>query len=389
MRLRSDRRRILQGLVGLTAASAKGLSWAAPPKDVIRLGQSVPISGAAQHLGIEYQRGLQMAFDQVNAAGGVQGRSIELISLDDAYEADMAAANTQDLIGAEAVFALVGYVGAESVRRSLPLALKAGVPMIAPLSGAEFLRQAPPRGLITWRAEQSAELALIVRTLSTMGWDRLAVLQQTDADGEAGLLALQQVLQAAKLPAPVTVAKVARNSTGESALGQNDIAPAAKQLLEAKPQVVVSLAAYGSTGAVWRALRKAGFRGGCYGTSLSGSAALATQLGSDAAGLSLTQVVPSPTDAAKPVVAAYLQRLRAAGSKPEHASLEGWMVAQTLLEALRRMPRNGTRDQFLSALESLGNWDMGGFTLKWDSARRQMAQHVSLTVYDQSGRVRH
>jgi branched-chain amino acid transport system substrate-binding protein len=287
------------------------------------------------------------------------------------------------------VFALVGYVGAESVRRSLPLALKAGVPMIAPLSGAEFLRQAPPRGLITWRAEQSAELALIVRTLSTMGWDRLAVLQQTDADGEAGLLALQQVLQAAKLPAPVTVAKVARNSTGESALGQNDIAPAAKQLLEAKPQVVVSLAAYGSTGAVWRALRKAGFRGGCYGTSLSGSAALATQLGSDAAGLSLTQVVPSPTDAAKPVVAAYLQRLRAAGSKPEHASLEGWMVAQTLLEALRRMPRNGTRDQFLSALESLGNWDMGGFTLKWDSARRQMAQHVSLTVYDQSGRVRH
>ncbi|MBQ0934716.1 ABC transporter substrate-binding protein [Ideonella paludis] len=389
MRPRSDRRRVLQGMLGLTAASATKQTWAAPPKDVIRLGQSVPISGAAQHLGIEYQRGLQMAFNLANASGGVQGRSIELISLDDAYEADMAAANTQDLIGAEAVFALVGYVGAESVRRSLPLALKAGVPMIAPLCGAEFLRQAPPRALITWRAGQAAELALIVRTLSTMGWDRMAVLQQTDADGEAGLLALQQVLQAAKLPAPVTLAKVARNSTGESALGQNDIAPAAKQLLEAKPQVVVSLAAYGSTGAVWRALRKSGFRGGCYGTSLSGSGALAAQLGSDAAGLSLTQVVPSPTDASRPVVASYLQRLKAADAKPEHASLEGWMVGQTILEALRRMPRNGTREQFLAALESLGTWDMGGFALKWDPARRQLAQHVSLTVYDQSGRARH
>ena len=389
MRPPSERRRVLQQITAFTASAVAGRGWAAPPKDVIRLGQSVPISGAAQHLGIEYQRGLQMAFNQANAAGGVQGRSIELISLDDAYEADMAVANTQDLIGAEGVFALIGYVGAESVRRSLPLALKAGVPMIAPLCGAEFLRQAPPRALINWRAGQAAELTLILRTLTTMGWDRLAVLQQTDADGEAGLLALQQVLQAAKLPAPVTVAKVARNSTGELALGQNDIAPAAKQLLDAKPQAVLSLAAYGSTGAVWRALRKAGFRGGCYGTSLSGSAALAAQLGPDAAGLSLTQVVPSPTDIGKPVVAAYLQRLKATDAKPEHASLEGWMVGQTLLEALRRMPRNGTREQFLTAMESLGNWDLGGFGLKWDPARRQLAQHVSLTVYDQAGRARH
>jgi ABC-type branched-subunit amino acid transport system substrate-binding protein len=384
----SSRRRLLQQLAGLSLGSKVGLAWSAPPKDVIRLGQSVPISGAAQQLGIEYQRGLQLAFDQTNAAGGVQGRSIELISLDDAYEADMAVANTQDLIGAEAVFALVGYVGAESVRRSLPVALRAGVPMIAPLCGAEFLRQAPPRMLVSWRAGQEAELSLIIRTLSAMGWERLAVLQQADADGEAGLTALQQVLLSARLPAPLAVAKVARNSTGESALGQTDIAPAAAQLLESKPQAVLSLAAYGSTAAAWRALRKAGFRGGCYGTSLSGSAALGAQLGRDAAGLSFTQVVPSPTDDSRPVVAAYLQRLKAGGSRPEHASLEGWMVGQTVVEALRRMPRNASREQFLSALESLGNWDMGGFALRWDPARRQLAQHVSLTVYDQFGRAR-
>lgn len=369
-------------LLGAAALSAGAAAQTAP--EVIRLGQSVPISGPAQHLGIEVQRGLQLAFDSANASGTLPGRRLELVSLDDQYEPELALENTHSLIQHDRVFALVGYVGTEATQRCLPVAAQAGVPLVAPLTGAESLRTRPPRWLYHLRPGLAAELGLIVRTLATMGWRQLAVVQQADADGQAGLEALRTVLGQAGLPSPLVVARVERNSTGQVALEQRDIQQVSQQLLAARPQAVLFLCAHAPTAAVLKRLRTSGYAGGAYATSLASSSALGALLGAQVAGLNITQVVPSPGDVSRPVVAAYRQRLGAAA--PEHVSLEAWIAGQVVIEALRRTPLRSGRLGFLGALQSLGGWDAGGFALQWDPLRRQASSQVALTVLDAQGR---
>jgi branched-chain amino acid transport system substrate-binding protein len=369
----------------LTAAAACSIAptaQAAP--ELIRLGQSVPISGPAQHLGIEVQRGLQLAVDAANATGALPGRRLELVSLDDQYEPELALENTRSLIQQDQVFALVGYVGTESTQRSLPVAIQAGVPMVAPLTGAESLRTRPSRWLYHLRPGLVSELGLIVRTLATMGWQHLAVVQQADADGQAGVEALRAVLTQAGLPPPLVVARIERNSTGQVALEQRDVQQVAQQLLSARPQAVLFLCAHAPTAAVLKRLRLGGYAGGAYATSLAGSAALGALVGPQVAGLNITQVVPSPGDVSRPVVAAYRQRL--GNAAPEYVSLEAWIVGQLVIEALRRTPLRAGRQGLLNALESLGGWDPGGFALQWDPVRRQASSQVALTVLDAQGR---
>ncbi|WP_374563083.1 ABC transporter substrate-binding protein [Ideonella sp.] len=384
----AERRRFLTGTAATAvAASLSNLSHAAGQNN-IRLGQSVPLSGPAQELGIEYQRGLRLAFGFANAQGGVEGRWIELVSYDDRYEPEAALANTRDLLEVENVFALIGYVGAESVNRCLPLAVSAGLPFIAPLTGAESLRRSPPRALFHLRPGLAAETRLIAQAMQTLGIARVAVLQQDDADGAAGVLALLEAMHAQGMPLPTAMAKLGRNSTGNVELGSRDIRAAAEVLAAAHPQALVCLSAYATTAALLRALRDAGFAGPCYATSLSSAAAIGPLLGTRVAGLCVTQVVPSPFDASKPVVASYQQQLRAAGGTPEYVSLEGWIAGLATVQALRRMQRSATRSALMGALESLGGTDLGGFTLRWDAAHRQASGQVSLTMLDDTGRPR-
>lgn len=310
------------GLAALARAQSEPV---AKGREVIRLGQSAPISGAAQHLGIEYQRGLQLAIQAANANGGVRGQRLELITYDDRYEPEATQANTRDLLDDDKVFALLGYVGTEAVNRCLPMAVQAGVPMLAPLSGAESLRRHPPRWLWHLRPGLGAETALIARNLRTIGFSRVAALQQDDADGQAGLDALQQALATAGLPPVVALARVPRNATNEAEWTARGVQEAAHTLMSGNPMAVVCLSAYASTAAVLRALRRASYAGGCYATSLSSAAAIGPLLGTLAGGLSVTQVMPSPFDTSRPLVAAYQRRLQASGGPaPEYVSLEGW-----------------------------------------------------------------
>ena len=189
---------------------------------------------------------------------------------------------------------LAGYVGAESVNRCLPIAMNAGVPFVAPLTGAESLRRNPSRWLFHVRPGLQAETRLIAQAMQTFDIARVAVLVQDDADGVAGLEALSDALVSLKAAKPVAVARVGRNSTGQVELKSRDTAAAALMLAAAQPQALVCLAAYASTAAVLKSMRDGGFAGPCYATSLSSAAAIAPLLGARTAGLYVTQVVPSP-----------------------------------------------------------------------------------------------
>src|SRR5258708_36939846 len=86
----------------------------------ILLGQSAAFTGPAQELGIEMRAGAMAYFQAVNAAGGVNGRKIELRSLDDGHEGHAAAPNTTKLID-DGVFHLFAYVGPPKSKAPNPL----------------------------------------------------------------------------------------------------------------------------------------------------------------------------------------------------------------------------------------------------------------------------
>lgn len=155
------------GIIGMASSGASAETGVT--NDAIIVGQSAPMSGPAAQLGQQMNRGAQLYFNAVNAAGGVNGRKIELKVLDDFYEPDAAARNTKTLIEDTKVFALFGYVGTPTSLAALKIANPAGVPFFAPYSGAAALREPFARNVFHVRASYNDETAAIVQQIHTTG----------------------------------------------------------------------------------------------------------------------------------------------------------------------------------------------------------------------------
>lgn len=358
---------------------------AALAQGAIVFGQSAPISGAGQHFGIEYARGLKLFFDATNANGGVNGRRIELITYDDQYEVETAALNTQDLLLSDKVFALVGYVGSEMSMRALALPSAAGVPFIAPLSGADALRGPNFPNVVNFRASHGAEIKALLRQVSTVGVRRVSVLVQNDADGKGLLAALQPALASSQISS-VGEAWLDRNSKVQVELALKDVKTAVAQLISQKPEAILLLTAHSAAAQTIREARQAGFKGTFYATSLGSAAALAQLLGDLGEGVVATQVVPLPTDLRRAMVARYCAHI--GSSPPDHTSLEGWLVGSMVVEALRRCGKVVTRERFLNALLAMENLDLGGFHLAMQSKSRQASNFVDIVSLGARGRLR-
>ena len=251
--------------IGATALAGFGVARAQSEGRIV-LGQSAAFSGPSAQLGIQFNQGAKLFFDQLNAAGGVGKRMVEIRTLDDGYEPDRCAENTRKLI-ADDVFALFGYVGTPTSLAAVPLFNQAKVPFFAPFTGAESLRQPFNRLIFHVRASYYDETALIVRQLTNLGLKKIAVFYQNDAYGKAGLDGVTKALADLKL-APVATATVERNTT--------DVKAAVDKLVPAMPDAVVQISSYGASAAFVRAARKAGFGGTFYNVSFVGTQAWPT-----------------------------------------------------------------------------------------------------------------
>lgn len=377
-----QRRQILrQGLSGLAVLSVSGLSRA-DEKRAIVLGQSAALSGPTAQLGLQMQAGAKLFFDALNAGGGVNGLPVVLKSLDDGYEPERCKANTEALI-ADEVFALFGYVGTPTSLAALPLVNAAKIPFFAPLTGAQALREPFSRWVFHLRASYNDEMALIVKQLTQLGLNRIAVFHQNDSYGQAGLNGAQLALKAQGL-APTGVATVERNSV--------DVAKAVKTLVQGRhPEAIVLVSAYKSCAAFIREARKAGYGGLIYNVSFVGTQALSDELGRDAAGVAVSQVMPYPYGTASGVVAEYQAALRKAGgdARPNYTALEGYLAAKVLCEGLRRMGAKPSREGLVSALESMHDYNAGGFRVNFGPHDHQGSGFVELSLLTGDGKVRH
>ncbi len=363
--------------LGAAAATAaeRGVS-----AERVLFGQSAAFSGPAGELGRNMRLGIEAAFAEVNARGGVHGRRLDLESLDDAYEPEAAIANTAKLAKETGVFALIGAVGTPTSRSAVPVAAANGVPYVAPFTGAEFLRDPKSRIVVNLRASYYQETEEMVRRLiADLGIDRIAVLYQDDTFGRAGYRGVQRALKRRGL-APVATGVYARNTTA--------VKTALLDLRSARPGAVVLVGAYRPVAAFIAWARHIGFNPVFMTISFVGSNALLRELGSAGEGIFVTQVVPFPTADRPPVLAAYRRALarHAPGARPGFVSLEGYLAGRLAIVALQFCGKQPDRTCFLEMLKRQETIDLDGFRLRYGPNDNQGSDAVFLSVIGRDGR---
>jgi branched-chain amino acid transport system substrate-binding protein len=375
-----------RGFGGLTLALLlsscfSSVSLAAEPgvgADKIVFGQAAVLEGPASSLGVGMSEGLLAAFAEVNRAGGVKGRKLELIARDDGYEPKKSLEATRQLLEEDKVFALVGPVGTPTSAATQPVATEAGVPFIGPFTGAEFLRNPHKANVVNVRASYFQETeAMVERLTKDLGIGRIAIFYQDDAFGRAGLAGLQRALERRKMSL-VAEGTYERNTTA--------VKRALLDIRRGKPEAIVLVGAYKPCAEFIKLAKQIKMDAQFINISFVGSNALAKELGNAGAGVIVTQVVPLPEDSSIPVVASYQAALKAhdANAKPGFVTLEGYIAGKLVIEALKKVSGEPTRKAFLETV--LGSsFDLGGFKLSYSASDNQGGDDVFLTQIQPDG----
>ena len=378
--------------VGLEGSSGSTLATATPraraPQgpssygvfdDRIVFGQSAAFSGPAGQLGTGMRLGIEAAFAEANRNGGVHGRQLELTSLDDTYEPELAIANTTQLID-EGVFSLIGAVGTPTSRSATPVAREAKMPYIAPFTGAEFLRDARNLpNVVNMRSSYYQETEeMVARLTEDLGITRIAVMYQDDSFGRAGYQGAREALERRSMQA-VSVGLYPRNTTA--------VKTGLLDLQRGNPEAVIIIGAYRPVASLIAWARHIGKDWEFMTVSFVGSNALAEELGAGGAGVFVTQVVPFPTDDSVPVVASYLDALAEFDGEavPGFVSLEGYLAGRLAIAGLERCGRDVDRQCFLDQLYSPEPIDIDGFELRYGDNDNQGSDTVFLTMIDDDG----
>lgn len=352
----------------------------AADEPVILFGQSAALTGPTSELGEGMELGLQAAFNEINANGGVHGYRLDLISLDDGYEPEAAIVNTRRLIEEEQVFALIGPVGTPTSTAAQPIATEAGVPYIGAFTGAEFLRDAEALpNVINVRASYFQETEEMAARLSEdLGFDTVSIFYQDDSYGRAGLAGLRRAVDIYGMEIGAEVSYPRNTEAVKLAL---------LDLRRAGAEAVVIIGAYQPASTMIRWARKLDYSPYFVNISFIGSEALARTLGEDGEGVYVTQVVPFPENASLPVVAEYQAALRRidSGATPSFVSLEGYLAGRLAAEGLRLAGPEPTREGFLRSLKTSGEIDLSGFSLTYGMNDNQGSDQVYLTVIDENG----
>ena len=347
--------------------------------DRIVFGQSAAFDGPAAALGLGMREGILASFNEANAAGGVNGRRLELVSYDDGYEPEKSDCQHQAPDRAKGCSRSIGEVGTPTSSAVQPIATEAGVPFIGPFTGAAFLRNPSLGNVINVRGSYDQETEAWIEHLTTdLGVSRIAILYQDDTFGRAGLSGVSKALEkrGMKLVAEGTYE---RNTTA--------VKMALLEIRKADPEAVVMVGAYKPCAEFIKLARRLKLNPVFVNISFVGANALAKELGEDGKGVVVTQVVPFPGDTSIPLVARYQKALKAANPDAQigFVSLEGYMVGRLVVEALGKVKGPVTRAGLLSTIKEVGTFDLGGITLTYGPDDHQGMDQVFLTVIQADG----
>lgn len=363
------RRHILQASAAVALAAPALVRAQAEPW---RIGQTAALTGPLAFPFVEMNKGIAAAFKEVNDRGGVDGRPVELVSLDDGGAPEKAAENTLALLQKEQVFTMFACGGTTSVMGALKVLGEAKVPLIAPATGSDALRPFNPLVFHT-RASYAQELNKIVRQLGSTGFTKCAVPYFDNPFGKATLAAFE------------AAAREHNNTQWKPFLiteTPEGIAKGIDEIVQWQPYALISLAIGASGIPFYKGLRQR-IKAPAFSISFLGSRPLLSALGEASIGITVAQVVPNPGNPAIPVVKAYQEAIRKLGGvEAGYSSLEGYVNARILLEALRRAGRGASREKLVEALHSMRPYDMGGFEVRYGPKDHSGTDFVELTYFN-------
>ena len=380
--MRINRRNlILSGVAaGITVASPWVHAQTRPTRKLV-LGQSVPLTGAADQIGLPYFNGAKMYFDAINAKNGAAGYKIEVKTLDDGYNAAKAAANAKLLIeeGADALF---GFAGTASCDAAYAMTKASGIPFFAPFAASDSLREPAASNVFHIRPGLADEAYKVARHCATLNQDRIAVFAEDDAMGRAGVAAVIQALVDLKRP-PIVASAL-------SPVNSDKVDAAVATLMKANPQAIIQVSLFNSSAAFIRKARKAGYGGQFLNFSVVGIDPLFTALGKEIGGIVMSQVVPSPRSVGTPLIKEYLDILNQTDHIPSYESVEGYVAARAFAEGVRRAASGGGKTDkagLLRAFESMTDFDMSGFRVNLRAKKYESVRAIDLVTITADGKV--
>src|SRR5437899_2923629 len=364
---------MLAGLLSTVSAHAQGVS-----KSNILIGQSSPFSGSNKELGDDIREGIQAYFKQANEAGGINGRTLELIFLDDANDAKRSGENARILIEQRGVLALIGYASATLSLPALPFVEKSKVAFVGPFTGAEPMRVFR-RNVYNIRASYADELEKIVDFYTTTGMKKFSIIHYDDAVGKENLTAVETALTRRGLK-PASIGTLKRNQT--------DLGATVSEVVQTAPDVIIATTIYKTTSDFIKSAKKAGSGAQFASTSFVGASALAGELGDQGTGVVVAQVVPPYARASIPIVREYQAAIEKSLGKKDYSftSLESYIGAKVLVEAIRRAGANPTREGLLKTLDSMQNFNVGGYQVDFSPSNHNGSRFVELTAISKAGR---
>lgn len=336
----------------------------------LRIGSAFVLSGGERPNGAGLLQGIQACFNAVNRAGGIHGSTIEHLMVDDAFNPDLSRKHAVDYANDRSVLALLTPVGTRQTAAVME-AVK-GMAIVGPNTGTAPIRQSSPPNVFWVRASYDQEVEKLIRNAAATGASRIGIVYPDDQLGQSILAAFQRTMEELKLQAAVMA------TTPNTA--SQDVEAAARAIAQASPQVVV-MALAGVAPLFLKAMRGMGGTSAVYGLSISASAANIQAMGELGRGVGFAIVVPSPFSAKHEIVRRYQVDMRASGwSDYSFPSIEGYINARVLAEALRRAGPGATREGVIAALEALDVLDLGGFRVQYGPRNRSGSEFVDVAV---------
>lgn len=362
-------------ITGLPVLRAHGQTPGVDSRQIL-IGSCSALDGPAGFLGRETVTGANAYLDYVNAAGGINGRKIQLLAFDDAYEPANAEFCFKRLLK-EKVFAAGFFVGTPTAAKYVPLAQENKVPVVGLFTGAQLLYSPLKHYVLNVRASYYDETREQVENLwNVLGIHRIGVIYQDDAFGSAVLDGLQLALKKYHA-APVALGTFVRNTL--------DVDRGIATVRAANPQAVLIVGPYAPVAAIVKKAHASGWNPLFFTVSFVGTEKFISDAGKDAEGTVITQVVPPYTRTDFPSVALYLKTLKTyfPAERPSFVSLEGFVDAMVLVEGLKRAGKEPTREKLISALESIAEEDIGlgsKLTLHYSPTRHKGFDQTYTTV---------
>ena len=371
-----------RGLAALLCSLGTPLAWAqsaASPgvsDTEILLGQSCQLSGPLEGITREVRQGASLCFDHINAQGGVRGRKIRVLALDDAYDPKKAEANTRHFINEAKVLALFQYAGTPPALAGMALAEQTGVPLIAPFTGAEELRKPELRYVFNIKAGYATELHAMLRHLASVGLRSVAAVYLDNPFGLGGLAALQASARELNVQLLATAPLQVNGSNLAQAVahvGQHH--PKAVIVISAGKPSVDFIAAYQATG------RPTLF----YVLSVISNVQLAQGLGERARGVVVSQVIPPPWSSGLELTREFQRLAKAQGIQEfTFSQMEGFLSAKFLVEALQRAGPQPTRASLIHAMEGM-QLSLGGYPIRLSARQHSSGRFVDLLMLSKDG----